>query len=179
MSSISIIFQKFSHLVKLNFACVLSLAPHPPQLSGLPVTLGADFTDSVPSVVEFGIISRSDDLSDRDALSAIMTNLTPSESSGTTTLIAPQLRVLRLGCELSDCIDYEAALRMLRRRCGHSCSSLQSAVLLTPSRLGFRRFSPTRLRLFKLREKGLELLLLNAGEASDYLLKWVLGPQWT
>ncbi|KAF7345523.1 ABC protein [Mycena venus] len=128
--------------------------------------------EQLPSITELAIAIDNSDASEGADL--IMSALTVSHTPGST-VVAPHLRFLLLGCELDGSVDYTAYLEMLKSRWTAENCALNAATLAAE---GPGPDSATLHGLHALRREGLDLFLVAGWKAVDEIEGWVYSTTW-
>ncbi|KAJ7483492.1 hypothetical protein FB451DRAFT_1364403 [Mycena latifolia] len=104
-------------------------------------------------------------------LNIFISNLTIPNPTGST--LAPHLLKISFGCSGGSCIDYGRYLHMLQSRWKTNDRALKGATLVTDS---MRKPDRATLNgLTALSRDGLDLLLLEGGEAEDVIGRWTMS----
>ncbi|KAJ7620488.1 hypothetical protein DFH06DRAFT_1360232 [Mycena polygramma] len=131
----------------------------------------------VPSIVELGIIGQTACLRGREEFTAIMSHFAPSGIEAS--LIGPQLQCVTFACQGDeDYVDYEAPLKILDARWDSPASALKTTALLVDSEYGLEYLSTAYCALRELRQKGLDVLVLDGQQGWESLQSWNINPLW-
>ncbi|KAF7356298.1 F-box domain-containing protein [Mycena venus] len=163
--------QRFSH-----FSVLFSIAPRVPfggSASFPPAAYPTvEILQNSPSITELVIVNDDNAMAE---INTLMAALTVSNLPGSTA-VAPHLSLMFFGCDEENYIHYPAYVEMLQSRWKAENCALRTAALLVAD--GPRPDFATLRDLHTLRQEGLDLLLLNGGEARDAMEFWDYRTRW-
>ncbi|KAJ7173351.1 hypothetical protein C8R46DRAFT_1082554 [Mycena filopes] len=144
-------------------------------LKGHPTTsVTAEILLKIPSVTEIGFYIKAEGFQSK-GMNTLLRDFTVLDSADDEP-IAPQLSCIFVGCDYNGAIDYKAYLEMVESRWKAPHCALTSAMLLTHRDAG--PCAETLAGLKALRDRGLDLFLLNGGEASEIMGGWSYSQFW-
>jgi hypothetical protein len=141
-------------------------------LRGSPDThLGAEILRKTPSILELGMFLTNAS----DEIDSLVSELTVNGVPGSS-VIAPQLCYISVGCQNATYMDYAVYLKMLQSRWNKDGCALKRAALLRDS--GPAPDRATLRGLEVLQENGLELSLLEGPAGRKDIRRWLCRSTW-